>query len=124
MYGDYEAIYGRRQYKYSVRACHEGATCLLISFKNFIKLKENAPGSLELKMEQAAQRNYNTLLKDLAKVVFNRWHTDYVQDNMRVVSLATDKDQDVDGDKNLLNENRGSMTAEQIADFIKKRERA
>ena len=121
MYGDWEAIYGCKRYKYSVRACHEGASGLLISFKNFIKLKENAPGTLESKMEQTAERNNSTLLKDLAKVVFNRWHTDYVQNNMRVVSVAMEREDQKD-DKKIFNENRGSLSNEEIAEMIKKRQ--
>ena len=84
VFGDYDAFTNQKTYQYSLRASYAGSSCYLIERANFLKFcKQYAPMG-----EEVARTVYDkdmNMIRQLTRVVFNKWHSDLLQENLKVV---------------------------------------
>jgi len=84
VFGDYEAFTDQAAYQYTLRAVHAGATCYLMEKRDFLKFSRQFSQMGEAVAGSVHEKDM-AMMRELTRVVFNRWYTDLLQENMKVV---------------------------------------
>ena len=84
VFGDYDVYTKKPVYQYSLRAAHAGASCYLFAKKDFLYFCKNISSMNEALRKSVYEKDMD-MLRKLTQVVFNKWYSDLLQENLKVV---------------------------------------
>ena len=84
VFGDYEAYTGQKTYQYSLRSYRKGAQCYLMDKADFIRFCKSYHAMAKAFDETVYEKD-RQMMRDLTRIVFNKWYAELVQENLKVV---------------------------------------
>ena len=111
VFGEIDVYTNQPTYQYSLRANKSGGVVYLMEKKYFMKYVENY-----VTLREAIRNSYHTkdleMMRQLTRTVFNKWYTDLLQENLKVVP---DLDPTPSNDKRSASKHAGGAVQDQKA---------
>lgn len=84
VFGEVDTMLKHKTYQYSLRAAKSGSLVYLIDKKDFLKYAKQYPIISDVVNKMVRGKEYQ-MMKDLTRIVFNKWYADLLQENLKVV---------------------------------------
>ena len=84
VFGDYDAYTGQKTYAYSLRSNRKGAQCYLMEKADFMRFCRSYHAMAKAFDETVYDKD-RQMMRDLTRIVFNKWYSELVQENLKVV---------------------------------------